>query len=125
MRTFPPRELRRGQGRFRRHPVRTAAAGGVLVVVLVSGLHFEQYTGVPAAGEDCAIRAHLATATGPGAPSALRKWEHVERYPRWLTQVRGTVDDASCLNTTPVYGVARPTSISEVRQALRFARATI
>src|SRR4026207_929045 len=109
MRTFSPRELRRRRGCSRRHPVRTAAAGGVLVVVLLSGLHFEQYTGVPAAGEDCAIRAHLVTATGPGAPTAVPKGKHVERYPRRLTQVRGTVDDASCLNATPVYGVARPT----------------
>ena len=123
MRSFSPREPRRRQGRFRRHPVRTAAAGGVLVVVLLSGLHFEQYTGVPAAGEACAIRAQLVTATSPGAPTALQEWKHVERYPRWLTQVRGTVDDASCLNATPVYGVARPTSISEVREALRVARA--
>ena len=131
----PSAPRRRTLGRCRRHPVRTAAAGVVLVVVLVSGLHLEQYTGVPAAGEDCAIRADLATgtsiastasATGPTGrrpPSATQLSDEVDGYPRWLTQVRGTVDDASCLNATLVYGVARPTGISEVRQALRFARA--
>ncbi len=54
------------------------------------------------------------------SPTQLRKV--AEGYPRWLTQVRGTVNDASCLNVTPVYGVARPTDIGEVRQALEFAR---
>lgn len=103
----------------------------MLVVVLVAGLNFEQYTGVPDAGEDCAIRADLAPApsgsatTGPAgsrAPSSEQLRKVVEGDPRWLTQVRGTVNDASCLNATPVYGVARPADISEVRQALRFAR---
>ena len=46
----------------------------------------------------------------------------IEGYPRWLTQVRGTVNDTSCLNATPVYGVARPVDVNEVRRALRFAR---
>ena len=127
----PPAPFRRRPDRSRRHPVRIAAAGLVLVVVLVAGLHFEQYTGAPAAGEDCAIKANLATApfssatagpAGSGAPSTEQLREVVEGYPRWLTQVRGTVNDASCLNATPVYGVARPADISEVRQALRFAR---
>ena len=118
--------------RRRRHRVRTAAAGLVLVVVLVAGLHFEQYTGVPAAGQDCAIKANLASVSpfsttpagpaGSGNPFAEQLRTVVEGYPRWLTQVRGTVNDASCLNATPVYGVARPADIGEVRRALRFAR---
>ncbi len=45
-----------------------------------------------------------------------------EAYPRWLTQERGTVNDASCLNRTPVHGVTRPQSENEVRRALRYAR---
>src|SRR6476620_9964157 len=74
----PPTPVRRRPDRSRRHPVRIAAAGLVLVVVLVAGLHFEQYTGAPAVGEDCAIKANLATApsssatagpAGSGAPS--------------------------------------------------------
>lgn len=103
----------------------------MLVVVLVAGLHLEQYTGAPAVGEECAIRADLATVpsrsvtTGPAdarASSTEQLGKVVEGYPRWLTQVRGTVNDASCLNATPVYGVARPADVSEVRRALRFAR---
>jgi FAD/FMN-containing dehydrogenase len=128
----PSAPFQRRPDRSRRHPVRIAAAGLVLMVVLVAGLHLEQYTGAPAVGEDCAIRADLAavpsrsvTTTGPagsGASSTEQLGKVVEGYPRWLTQVRGTVNDASCLNATPVYGVARPADVSEVRRALRFAR---
>ncbi len=124
--------FRRRPDRSRRHPVRTYAAGLLLVVVLVAGLHFEQYTGTPAAGEDCAIRADLATVpsssvetngpAGSRAPSTGQLGRVVEGYPRWLSQVRGTVNDASCLNATPVYGVARPVDVREVRRALTFAR---
>ncbi|MFL6132891.1 MAG: FAD-binding oxidoreductase [Nocardioidaceae bacterium] len=116
-----------------RHSIRTAAAGVVLVAVLVCGLHFEQYTGAPGAGQDCTVRAATVPTSGttsttapPGAIgmaalSAARLRKVAGAYPRWLTQVRGTVNDASCLNATPVYGVARPTDIGEVRQALQFA----
>jgi hypothetical protein len=105
----------RGRRGIQRHPFRTAAAGLLLVVVLVCGLQFEQYTGAPAAGQDCSLRAGAvptsgtapATRSGPtgraaASPAQLRKV--AEGYPRWITQVRGTVNDASCLNTTPVYG---------------------
>lgn len=102
------------------------------MLVLVCGLQLEQYTGAPTAGEDCLIRAALAPSaaitdasdpTGMGAPSLTQLRKVAEAYPRWLTQVRGTVNDASCLNVTHVYGVARPTDISEIRQALKFADA--
>jgi len=120
---------RRTPGRLRRHPVRTALAGIALVIVLLAGLRFEQYTGAPAVGAECEIRADLAavsSSAGSVAAGALwagRLTKVSEGYPRWLTQVRGSVDDASCLNATPVYGVARPADVHEVRQALRFARA--
>jgi FAD/FMN-containing dehydrogenase len=97
----------------------------VLVLVLLCGLQFEQYTGAPGVGQDCSIRAAQAptpTATFTPAPSGPTQLKKVaEGYPRWLSQVRGTVNDASCLNVTPVYGVARPTDVGEVRQALSFA----
>lgn len=38
-------------------------------------------------------------------------------YPSWLIQRRGTVNDASCLNRTDVYGVVRPSTEDEVRTA--------
>jgi FAD/FMN-containing dehydrogenase len=44
-------------------------------------------------------------------------------YPGLLEQRGGTINDASCLNRTPVYGVIRPRSEDDVRQALTFARA--
>ncbi len=56
------------------------------------------------------------------APSPSGPAEVLSGYPRWLDQERGTVNDASCLNRTPVYGVTRPGSEEEVRRALHFAR---
>ena len=38
------------------------------------------------------------------------------------SQRGGTVNDASCLNATPVHGVVRVTSVEDVANALRFAR---
>ena len=42
--------------------------------------------------------------------------------PDWLVQRRGTVNDASCLNRTAVYGVAQPADEAELGKALAFAR---
>ncbi|GAA1477022.1 FAD-binding oxidoreductase [Nocardioides aestuarii] len=101
---------------LRRHPVRTAVAALLLVLVLVAGLHAEQYTGAPEVGQECAAKEQLAPAPEQREPRVS------EAYPRWLTQVRGTVNDASCLGATPVYGVARPQDLDDVRRALAFAR---
>lgn len=38
-----------------------------------------------------------------------------------MIQRGGTVNDASCLNRTPVVGVAHPQSIRELREVLAFA----
>jgi FAD/FMN-containing dehydrogenase len=40
-----------------------------------------------------------------------------------FTQRGGTINDASCLNRTPVLGIAAPRSIDDVRAALSYARA--
>jgi FAD/FMN-containing dehydrogenase len=40
-----------------------------------------------------------------------------------LVQEGGTINDASCLNETGVFGIVRPTTIKELRQTLAFARA--
>jgi FAD/FMN-containing dehydrogenase len=86
-------------------------------VLLTSGvLAFDHYSGAPAEAKDCAIHAQPL----PDTP-ALRRV--ADGYPRWLDQQRGTVNDASCLNRTPVYGVVRPRSAGEVRRTLAFARA--
>lgn len=87
----------------------------LLVVLLASGVFFQRYSGAPAAAKDCAVR--VAPPPTSSAPAGVR-----DGYPRWLTQERGSVNDASCLNRTPVYGVARPRSEDDVRRALHFAR---
>ncbi len=91
-------------------------AGLLLMVLLETGAFLEQYGGAPVAADDCVGR------VAPPAPSDVPATVH-SAYPRWLTQERGTVNDASCLNPTPVYGVTRPRSVGEVREALAFARA--
>src|SRR5689334_6252101 len=40
-----------------------------------------------------------------------------------FTQRGGTINDASCLNRTPVLGISAPRSIEDVRRALSYARA--
>jgi FAD/FMN-containing dehydrogenase len=98
-----------------RRRARLVVVGLLLVVVLETGVLFERYSSPPAAAKDCAV--HASPEARSVAPRAV-----VDAYPRWLTQERGTVNDASCLNRTPVYGVARPRSAEELRRALAFAR---
>lgn len=87
----------------------------LLAVVLWGGVLVDRYSGAPAAAEVCQVR----TAAAPTPTVPLRV---TEAYPRWLSQERGTVDDASCLNRVPVYGVAKPASEADARRALAFAR---
>ncbi|MGH3370753.1 MAG: FAD-binding oxidoreductase, partial [Nocardioidaceae bacterium] len=47
----------------------------------------------------------------------------VRSFPAWTVQEGGSVNDASCLSRTQVYGVVRPRDEQGVRDALRFARA--
>lgn len=100
-----------------RSKVTVAVVGLVLVLVLALGaLTFEQYTGDPATAKDCAIHATpVPPATDLRVPAG--------RYPGRLVQRGGTVNDASCLNRTPVHGVVRPRSEAEAQQALAYARA--
>ena len=96
---------------------RVVLVGAVLVVVLTyGGLTVAELAGAPASAKDCAVHA-LPT---PVAPDLARP---AAEYPGELAQRGGTLNDASCLNRTPVYGVVRPRSAAEVREALAFARA--
>ena len=89
--------------------------GVLLALVLWGGVFVDRYSGPPAAAEVC--QARTAAAPTPTAPPRV-----AEAYPRWLSQERGTVNDASCLNPVPLYGVATPASEADVRRALAFAR---
>src|SRR5436309_2879775 len=75
------------------------------------------YSADPSGEKDCgpdqpapaASPSHLLDATPPAAV----EWK----------QRGGTMNDASCLNRTAVYGVVRVRRAEDVREALRFARA--
>ncbi len=87
-----------------------------LVVLLAAGIvSWDRYTAPPDDQKDCAIhvRPAIGSRTAPAVDMAP---------PHWLSQRGGTVNDASCLNRTSVYGVVRPRTEGEVREALTFAR---
>jgi FAD/FMN-containing dehydrogenase len=86
--------------------------------VVVGGRQVDAWSGAPAAVKDCAIHAVQA----PGGDLPPRTTPAADTYPPETTQRGGTVNDASCLNRTQVYGVVRPRSADDVRNALAFAR---
>ncbi|MQB01426.1 MAG: FAD-binding protein [Actinobacteria bacterium] len=77
---------------------------------------FLLYTSPPSDDQYCLAQPSSSTA---GAP------EHIANVPRTLRLVQegGTINDASCLNETGIFGIVRPTTIEDLRQTLAFARA--
>jgi FAD/FMN-containing dehydrogenase len=108
---------RAGVGRWlRARKLRLGLVGLCLTTVLtVGGLAVQEYSAGPTEAKDCAIHA-LPTPVVNDAQTTPAV------FPGHLTDRRGTVNDASCLNRTPVYGVAHPRTADEVGQALAFAR---
>jgi FAD/FMN-containing dehydrogenase len=101
--------------RPRKHKLRLGIVGVFLAAVLtVGGLTVQEYSAPPTEPKDCAVHAVVS----PLAADAARP----QSFPGRLTDRHGTVNDASCLNPTSVYGVAHPRSDSDVRRALSFAR---
>ena len=105
--------------RVKRSPrprVRLWYARMCLVVLLAVGIvSWDRYTAPPDVVKDCAIHVR------PAPDSAFTPVADVTP-PHWLSQHGGTVNDASCLNRTSVYGVVRPRTDDQVREALAFAR---
>jgi FAD/FMN-containing dehydrogenase len=87
----------------------------LLVVLVVGFLEWNRYSAPPDEAKDCVV--HVRPADGD-----VDALDTSTPYPEWISQRGGTVNDASCLNRTPVYGVVRPTSEDDVRRALAFAR---
>lgn len=112
------RSTRRARAvRSSRSRVRLWYARTFLVVLLTLGVvTLDRYSGAPDGAKECVV--HVRPASADGYVPAV-----ADRYPGHLTQRGGTVGDASCLTRTPVYGVVRPRTEQEVRQALAFARA--
>ncbi len=100
------------RNRFRiRHAC--AACCGLFVISYGSAM-IDTYGGVAVRPRDCILR---QLAANPESAAAV-----ATGHPDWLTQRRGTVNDASCLNRTEVYGVVRPGDEAELGRALAFAR---
>ncbi|WP_298134697.1 FAD-binding oxidoreductase [Micropruina sp.] len=104
--------LRRRPLRFR---ARHAVAVFAVLILLSYGISMaEVYSALAQRPKDCNVR-QLAAAPDAATPAGFAD-------PDWLVQRRGTVNDASCLNRTAVYGVAQPTDEAELGKALAFAR---
>jgi FAD/FMN-containing dehydrogenase len=91
----------------------------VLVVALLVAVVIRKavdYAADPVVDKDCPPLSPGNAGDTPGrsavAPPAALPW----------SQRGGTINDASCLNRTPVYGVVRVRQDDDVRAALRFAR---
>ena len=97
---------------------RLAVTAVLLAVLAVGGQRMLLWSGAPAAAKDCAIHAV------PAPPSPVPA-QHIGTpdLPGVTARRGGTVNDASCLNRTRVYGVVRPRTVADVREALAFARA--
>ena len=101
--------------RFRRR-IATGIALVLLVLGIVAGLKVYEYTAGPPGEKDCAANPRFA---GPPLAPALQ----IVEPPIRLAQRGGTINDASCLNRTPIYGIAKPANVDELRKLVAFARA--
>ncbi len=77
---------------------------------------FLLYTSPPSEDQYCLSVPDRSSATNPFRP--------IPDVPRTvpLIQGGGTINDASCLNETSIYGIVQPTTIDELRETLAFAR---
>src|SRR5918999_818377 len=75
------------------------------------------FTSPPSNDQYCLSESSHSSTASPSPPIA--------NVPRTvpLVQEGGTINDASCLNETGIFGIVRPTTIKELRQTIAFARA--
>ncbi|MBD3925382.1 FAD-binding oxidoreductase [Nocardioides cavernae] len=100
--------------RTRRPTVRVWYARAVLLVLLVLCLQtIDHWSTVGDGSRDCLVQVR------PASPEVAHR---IDAPFAGLVQRGGTVNDASCVNAVPVHGVVRPTSVTEVQEALSYAR---
>jgi hypothetical protein len=97
------------------------ASAGVAVV----GQKAYELSADPSGEKDCSSAglsqmADAAAPTTTAAPPAVALSTEAAALP-W-TQRGGTLNDASCLNRTSVYGVVQVTTVEQIQQALQFAK---
>jgi FAD/FMN-containing dehydrogenase len=77
-----------------------------------------EYAGAPERDKDCAFT-YPSTADF-AKPTTLIA--NLPKAPFQLAQSGGSINDASCLNRTAIYGIVNIASLEDVRNALQFAR---
>jgi FAD/FMN-containing dehydrogenase len=95
------------------------AAGGLVV-----GQKASELAADPTGEKDCSadgLPVMTVSNAEPAVPTAASLTGEAATLP-W-TQRGGTLNDASCLNRTPVYGVVQVASVEQIQSALAFARA--
>ena len=93
------------------------AAALALLLALFTVRQVLYYSADPVAEKDCAPI--TPAQEDPAKPTRIDLGT-VTTVP--FAQKGGTINDASCLNRTPVYGVVEVTSVETLREALSFAR---
>src|SRR5260370_21481109 len=88
---------------------------GLLVLGIAAGLKVYEYTAAPSGEKDCAGNPRFG---GTPVPPGLQ----IVEPPIRLAQKGGTINDASCLNRTPIYGIAKPANEVELRKVVAFAQ---
>src|SRR5260370_88341 len=89
----------------------------LVAAVFVTARKIRDYAADPSGDKDCGPEPVAGAVEPPDrvatvTPSPIVPWK----------QRGGTVNDSSCLNRTPVFGVVKVESPDDVRHALRFAR---
>jgi FAD/FMN-containing dehydrogenase len=97
------------------------ASIAVVSALAATGYEVNRLSADPVGEKDCPplfAAADVSSTTdinvelAPLSASDLLKWE----------QKGGTINDVSCLDRTPVYGIVKVTSVDNIKNALRFAR---
>ena len=104
--------------------LRISRRSTLIALGLVSAFGFStskvlQYSAEPTAETDC-LNLLPTASNDPVAEKGVAEAKFADRLP-WA-QKGGTINDASCLNNTAIYGVVQVTNEEEIGNALLFAR---
>src|SRR5918994_1270178 len=98
-----------------------AASIAVVSVLAATGYEVNRLVADPVGEKDCppvfaeanaSSTSQINVEIAPLSAGEILKWE----------QKGGTINDVSCLDRTPVYGIVKITSVDDIKNALQFAR---
>jgi FAD/FMN-containing dehydrogenase len=99
---------------LKRFVVAIAAATAALVLFVAERLF--KFASPPSGAKGCDFEYPTSQVLAGPSPS-------VEYFPKLpLSQSGGFINDASCLNKTPIFGIVRPKSADDISSALQYAR---